>query len=218
MAGADVRAFDAVDLLYQSETQWLGSVGDALESADQPVTIENVHLLAPILARQVFAATHWTSAWFALSSGPLNRLSPEVFQLVDSCHTRLELLPLRLRKHEIPALVDEMLLDLAAQVHFTPAAITTLLAHNWPGNISELEAEVRAAARAHSVGDITEKDLGRLRERAAAPQLSPLDAVLRATIEDELIRHRGNKLAAARSLNISRTTLYKRIRDFGISD
>lgn len=218
MAGADVRAFDAVDLLYQSEPQWLRSVGDALESTDRPVTIENVHLLTPTLARQVFAATQRTSAWFALSSGPLNRLSPEVFQLVDSCHTRLELLPLRLRKHEIPALVDEMLLDMAAQVHFTPAAIKTFLAHNWPGNISELEAEVRAAARAHSVGDITEKDLGRLRERAAAPQLSPLDAVLRATIEDELIRHRGNKLAAARSLNISRTTLYKRIRDFGISD
>ena len=57
-----------------------------------------------------------------------------------------------------------------------------------------------------------------MRERAAAPQLSALDAALRATIEDELIRHRGNKLAAARALNISRTTLYKRIRDFGISD
>ncbi|PRC53006.1 transcriptional regulator, partial [Mycobacterium sp. ITM-2017-0098] len=55
------------------------------------------------------------------------------------------------------------------------------------------------------------------RERAAAPRLSALDTVLRATIEEELTRNRGNKLAAARALNISRTTLYKRIRDFGIS-
>ena len=216
MAGTDAWTFDAVDLLYQSESQWFRSVTAALDGAERPVTVENVHLLSPMLAREVLAATQRTSAWFALSSGPLNRLSPEVFQLVDSCHARLELLPLRLRKHEIPGLVDEMLSDMAAQVQFTPAAINTLLAHNWPGNVSELKAEVRTASRVHSVGDVTEKDLGRLRERAAAPQLSALDAVLRATIEDELIRNRGNKLAAARALNISRTTLYKRIRDFGI--
>jgi len=217
MADLDVRAFDAVDLLYQSESQWLQSVIDALDSTERPVTIENVHLLSPTLARELFAATQQTSAWFALSSGPLNRLSPEVFHLVNSCHVRLELLPLRLRKHEIPGLVAETLSNMAASVQFTPGAINALLAHNWPGNISELESEVRAASRMRSVGDITEKDLGRLRERAAAPQLSALDTVLRAAIEDELTRNRGNKLAAARALNISRTTLYKRMRDFGIS-
>ncbi|PRC48455.1 transcriptional regulator, partial [Mycobacterium sp. ITM-2017-0098] len=170
----------------------------------RPVTIENVHLLSPMLARELYTATQQTSAWFALSSGPLKRLSPEVFRLVDSCHVRLELLPLRLRKHEIPDLVNEMLLSLASQVQFTPAAISALLAHNWPGNISELESEVRAASRVRSVGDVTENDLGRLRERAAAPRLSALDTVLRATIEEELTRNRGNKLAAARALNISR--------------
>jgi transcriptional regulator of acetoin/glycerol metabolism len=217
MAGTDALTFDAVNLLYQSEGQWLQDVGDALHRAERAVIVENVHLLSPMLATEMLAVTQRTSAWFALSSGPLNRLSPEVFQLVDSCHTRLELLPLRLRKHDIPGLILNMLEAMGSRVHFTPGAISTLLAHNWPGNISELEAEVRAAARLRSVGDITDKDLGRLHARAGTPQLSALDAVLRATIEDELLRNQGNKLAAARALNISRTTLYKRMRDFGIS-
>ncbi|PRC59338.1 hypothetical protein C6A85_23940, partial [Mycobacterium sp. ITM-2017-0098] len=76
MADLDVRAFDAVDLLYQSEPQWLQTVCDALDSAERPVTIENVHLLSPMLARELYTATQQTSAWFALSSGPLKRLSP----------------------------------------------------------------------------------------------------------------------------------------------
>lgn len=216
MAGADALVFDAVNLLYQSEGQWLQGVRDGLHDAERPLIIENVHLLSPMLATEMLAMTQRTSAWFALSSGPLNRLSPEVFQLVDSCHTRLELLPLRLRKHDIPGLVANMLDTMGSRVNFTPGAINTLLAHNWPGNISELEAEVRAASRLRSVGAVTDKDLGRLHARAGAPQLSALDAALRATIEDELVRNQGNKLAAARALNISRTTLYKRMRAFGI--
>jgi transcriptional regulator of acetoin/glycerol metabolism len=216
MAGTDALVFDAVNLLYQSEGQWLQGVRDGLHDAERPLIIENVHLLSPMLATEMLAMTQRTSAWFALSSGPLNRLSPEVFQLVDSCYTRLELLPLRLRKHDIPGLVANMLDTMGSRVNFTPGAINTLLAHNWPGNISELEAEVRAASRLRSVGDVTDKDLGRLHARAGAPQLSALDAALRATMEDELVRNQGNKLAAARALNISRTTLYKRMRDFGI--
>ena len=130
---------------------------------------------------------------------------------------RLALLPLRLRKHEIPALVEAMLTELSSPARFTPAALRTLLAHDWPGNDSELRAEVTAAARRRSAGDIADVDLVRLKDRAAGPLLGAIDTALRATVEEALARHGGNKLAAARSLGISRTTLYKRMRAFGLS-
>jgi transcriptional regulator of acetoin/glycerol metabolism len=75
---------------------------------------------------------------------------------------------------------------------------------------------VIAAAQRRSAGDITDGDLGRLNDRAAASALIATDTALRATLEDVLVRHGGNKLAAARSLNMSRTTLYKRMQAFGL--
>lgn len=216
MAGAQPALFDAGDLVHEPESAWLRRLTRALDTAEHPVVIENVHLLSPLAAHAAHTALAQTEAWFALSSDPLHVLSPAVFALVDTCTTRLELLPLRLRKHEIPALVDAMLTELSSTVRFTPAAIRTLLAHNWPGNVSELRAEVTAATRSRSAGDITERDLVRLNHRACAPALSANDAALRVTLEEALASHGGNKLAAARSLGISRTTLYKRMHAYGL--
>jgi transcriptional regulator of acetoin/glycerol metabolism len=217
MADADPALFDAGHLAHEPQSAWLQRLTQALDVGEHPVVIENVHLLSPLAAHAVRVALARTSAWFVLSSDPLNTLSPEVFQLVDTCTARLELLPLRLRKHEIPALVEAMLSELSSTVRFTPAAFRTLLAHNWPGNVSELRAEVTAAARSRSAGDISERDLVRLHDRATAPALSANDTALRVTLEEALARHGGNKLAAARSLDISRTTLYKRMHAYGLS-
>jgi sigma-54 dependent transcriptional regulator, acetoin dehydrogenase operon transcriptional activator AcoR len=50
----------------------------------------------------------------------------------------------------------------------------------------------------------------------AAPAFNAIDTALRAMLEDALTRHGGNRVAAARSLNISRTTLDKRMQAFGL--
>ncbi len=217
MADRNPADFDALDVAYQPEKAWLQGVLDALEIADRPVLVENVHLLSPLIAHGLYVAADQSSAWFAVSSAPLTTLSPDVFRLVDSCRRRIELLPLRLRKHEIPALIEDILGDSKAPVRFTPPAMRALIAYDWPGNLTELRAEVLAASRTRSVGDVTTGDLGRLQERMAARPLGAIDGVVRTVIEDELARHKGNKVAVARSLNISRTTLYKRMRAFGIS-
>lgn len=217
MAGADPLVFDGIDRVYEPETAWLQRVTRALSDDARPVIIENVHLLSPQAARAVRVAIEGTSVWFALSSDPLNRLSPDVFALVDCSAVRLELLPLRLRKHEIPEMARAMLNELSSPARFTPAALRTLLAHQWPGNDSELRAEVAEAARRRSTGDIADGDLIRLKDRVAAgPILGAIDTALRATVEAALATHGGNKQAAARSLGISRTTLYKHMRAFGL--
>lgn len=216
-ADADPVVFDGLDRVREPESAWLQRLVDALEDAERPVVIDNAHLLSPQVARAARTALDGTSTWFALSSDPVHLLSPDVSALVDSSEVRLALLPLRLRKHEIPALVDAMLTELASPARFTPAALRTLLAHDWPGNDSELRAEVAAAARRRSAGDIADVDLVRLKDRAAGPLLGAVDTALRATMEEALARHGGNKLAAARSLGISRTTLYKRMQAFGLS-
>ncbi len=217
MADTDPLTFNGLDRVHESEVDWLQRVTDALHDAARPVIIENAHLLSPYAARATRAALETTSAWFALSSDPLNLLSPDAFALIDCSAVRLALLPLRLRKHEIPALVQQTMDESPSAARFTPAALRTLLAYDWPGNDSELRAEVVAAARRRSTGDIAEGDLVRIQDRAEGPKLGAIDTALRATVQHALATHDGNKLAAARSLGISRTTLYKRMRAFGLN-
>jgi hypothetical protein len=218
MRDVEPVVFDAAEVVYESESAWLQRLTLALDGAEDPVVIEDVHLLSPSAARIAHLAVERTSAWVALSSNPLHLLTTDVFALVDSSDVRLELLPLRLHKHEIPAMVEAMLAELSSTVRFTPGAVRALLDHNWPGNVAELRNEVAAAARRRSAGDVAEGDLVRLKDRASAPELSVIDTALRATLEEALARHGGNKLAAARSLNISRTTLYKRMHTFGLTN
>ncbi|MGA9873957.1 MAG: helix-turn-helix domain-containing protein [Rhodococcus sp. (in: high G+C Gram-positive bacteria)] len=208
--------FDAFEAVLHPAQQWLHGAIEALENGNRPVAVENVHLLTPPIAHALHVAMTRSRVWFAVSSAPLIALSSEVFRVVDMCRTRVELLPLRLRKHEIPAIVEQYLADMRAPIRFTPAAMHALIAHDWPGNLAELRSEVHAAARLRTVGDVSHRDLGRIQERSASRPLGAIDGALRTVIEDELYRHGGNKAAVAKALGISRTTLYKRMAAFGI--
>jgi transcriptional regulator of acetoin/glycerol metabolism len=95
-----------------------------------------------------------------------------------------------------------ILTNLSSTVRVRPGRVAHPAGAQLAREFTELRAEVIAAAQRRSAGDITDGDLGRL--------------TLRATLEDVLARHGGNKLAAARSLNMSRTTLYKRMQAFGL--
>ncbi|OZE92429.1 hypothetical protein CH298_02520 [Rhodococcoides fascians] len=216
MDGHDPVGFDALDTVLHSAQHWLHTVTEALEHEHRPVAVENVHLLSPPIAHALYTATTRSRVWFAVSSAPLITLSPEVFRIVDACRTRVELLPLRLRKHEIPALAEQYLAEAHASIRFTPAAMHALLTYDWPGNLTELRTEVHAAMRLRTAGDVTPRDLGRLQERLASRPLGAIDGAVRTVIETELRRHRGNKVAVAKALSLSRTTLYKRMKAFGI--
>ena len=139
----------------------------------------------------------------------------------------LELPPLRERAADILPLADHFLREAAAKAGrdvqgFTPAACEALERHSWPGNVRELE---HAVARAVFLGR------GELVEAADLPAAvlaahrpagpgSPLKVALAAP-ERELIlaaleRSGWRRDAAARSLGINRTTLYKKLKRLGL--
>jgi len=139
----------------------------------------------------------------------------------------LELPPLRERAADILPLADHFLREAAAKAGrdvqgFTPAACEALERHSWPGNVRELE---HAVARAVFLGR------GELVEAADLPAAvlathrpagpgSPLKVAL-ALPERELIlaaleRSGWRRDAAARSLGINRTTLYKKLKRLGL--
>lgn len=94
-----------------------------------------------------------------------------------------------------------------------PDSLACLLTQRWPGNIRQLEQTLRlASALAEDSAEILPEHLCGLSPATAAPA-SSLKAAQQRTIEETLQAHGGNISATAQELGISRTTLYKKLRE-----
>ncbi|MDJ0393484.1 helix-turn-helix domain-containing protein [Rhodococcus sp. G-MC3] len=207
--------FDAGDIVVSTPADWLGSIQKQL-TAGADVVVENVHLTDGPVAHRLHALMASTRSWFALSSSTRDTTEPEHRRLLSLCTETIELAPLRSRRHEIPDLVRVIMAEIESRAHFTSTAMSALIDYDWPGNIGELRAEVIDAASRRTIGDITEHDLVRPRNRSITSRMSALDAAMRDAIVHELARLGGNKRTTAEALGISRTTLYKRMKELGI--
>jgi len=131
-------------------------------------------------------------------------------------------------------------------LRFSPAAAALLERYDYPGNVRELENAVEHAFAVADGDVILPDDLpGPVRAprlltqsrhdgnseapdalatapaAGAAPEASPRDGWTIAEVEKEHIqrvleRHRGNATAAAKQLGISRTTLWRKLRLYGL--
>lgn len=109
---------------------------------------------------------------------------------------------------------------------FTSAALDLLSTHHWPGNIRELIATVSRAALSCEGPVLDARHVGFLplvtssAEPVAVglPAVRPLADVERDHIKAALSATGWNKKETARLLQISRETLYRKIRTFQLSD
>jgi DNA-binding NtrC family response regulator len=132
--------------------------------------------------------------------------------------------PLRERPDDIQPLVHYFLPRLAARLRrnvkgFTPEALDLLTAYSWPGNIRELKNTIERALNMASGDVITEADLPATITVKAPPTLSRSSAVEtsdRERLLTTLDRCRWNQSRAAASLGISRTTLWRKLREMRI--
>jgi len=135
--------------------------------------------------------------------------------------------PLRHRREDIRPLVESFLAQIncapgvrprGAEYRFSEKAWQQLLAHEWPGNVSEVASVVaRAVALADGAeigtdcveGSLRKTDDHRDCETIAVPLTGGLDAIGRRVVRTVIDRCHGNKAAAARVLGIHRRTLYR---------
>lgn len=151
----------------------------------------------------------------------------------------IQLPPLRQRTGDIPLMADAFLKRFATEmgrkvIGFAPAAMERLLAYQWPGNVRELENAVERAVVLSKrpmidVDDLPETLSGAkvlaisANASADADQLNmpmPLEKALelpeRRIIEAALKRNDWNRQLTAAELDINRTTLYKKMRKYGL--
>lgn len=133
--------------------------------------------------------------------------------------------PLRDRPEDLRlllrVLVEKAARKLGCQVTgFTPSALDAMLAYSWPGNIRELENTIDRACAIAAGPHIDLADLPDNLRRPARPVapfvLKPLRDMERDHILGALTAAGGNRARAAELLQISRQTMHRRLREYGV--
>jgi DNA-binding NtrC family response regulator len=101
-------------------------------------------------------------------------------------------------------------------------ALELLLNHSWPGNVRELEKAIERAVVLAPSPVIRPEDLppalhGAAEAAPATPRARTLADVEKAHILSTLYEHGWNQARAAEELGISRTTLWRKLRDYGVA-
>jgi two-component system response regulator HydG len=143
----------------------------------------------------------------------------------------LEMPPLRERREDIPLLAQHFLEALSKENRknikgFTPQAMDRLIKYDWPGNVRELMNAVERGVVLSRSPYLDEEVLSLISsDELSSQDISsgdglnadmPLDEVEKATILKTLESAGGNKSEAARRLGITRRTLHKRLKLYGV--
>jgi DNA-binding NtrC family response regulator len=152
----------------------------------------------------------------------------------------LRIPPLRERKQDIPLLAAHFLERMSREtgtIHtLSDDALRTLVDYEWPGNVRELEHSLDRACTLSSgpvlhLGDLpTQLQNFHLQNRravnvVAAPlgapgstrtPVLPLAQLEKQAILETLSKLNGDKLLTARLLGIGKTTLYRKLKEYGI--
>ena len=136
--------------------------------------------------------------------------------------------PLRERMEQLPELVDHFCRQAARRYgvplrRFSTGAMDRLASHRWPGNVRELRNVVESALLTAAEDTITEADLpddfalpSPVQALPAPPGLTPIERAERDAIRDAIEAHGGNLTASARTLGVSKSTLYAKLHRYAL--
>jgi DNA-binding NtrC family response regulator len=154
---------------------------------------------------------------------------------------KLLLPPLRDRREDIPLLaahfLDRIGREYGKSFRLSAEALAMICEYPWPGNVRELSNAMERACSFCSgevvqAGDLTSpvKDFhlqaalaGKHRSResrapAAEAEILSLAAIEKRAILETLHQVHGDKLLAAKLLAIGKTTLYRKLKEYGMGD
>ncbi len=152
----------------------------------------------------------------------------------------LRLPPLRDRREDILPLVSHFLEKVShhnrRKFMVGDEALRTMMSYDWPGNVRELENAVERGCAFSTGGTVALSDLPTQLQQAGLAahhiqaakdtydgslttiQVTPIADLERNAILDAIRLLDGDKLKAARLLGIGKTTLYRKLKEYGIAD
>ena len=134
--------------------------------------------------------------------------------------------PLRERREDLSLLVNTFIerlsRDSGRRYQVSEDAIKALMEYDWPGNVRELENCIERACAMNSGPVIHSTDLSEAIIHANKPHANegqgtvlPMAELERQAILGAIAQLNGDKLTAARMLGIGKTTLYRKLKEYG---
>ncbi len=128
---------------------------------------------------------------------------------------------LRERREDIPLLAEVLLKKHATSMNrplprISPEAVELLLQYDWPGNVRELENAIERALVIGRSGEIQPQDFPFFHPAGLPASGHRLEDVVRTHIERVLEETQWNFTHAAEILDIDRTTLYNKMKSYGL--
>ncbi|MGE5751799.1 MAG: sigma 54-interacting transcriptional regulator [Nitrospirota bacterium] len=138
---------------------------------------------------------------------------------------RVYMPPLRKRKEDIETITEYLLAGISTEIgkkvnSLSPEAAAALMSYSWPGNVRELKNVLGRAAALSDGGKIEAKDLflsqGKTTATLEGLSGKTLEDIEKAAIHATLKSVSGNKTEAAKMLGIAYSTLYEKMRKYGM--
>jgi two-component system response regulator HydG len=135
--------------------------------------------------------------------------------------------PLRERKEDIPALVRHFMESFGTEKsvkHISDEVMGRLMSYDWPGNVRELENCIQRAVSLGSGTFIQMQDLPSSllyhlgRTPSSRQELTTLQALEQQAIRQALQATGGDRVRAAKLLGIGKTTIYRKLKEYGMED
>ncbi|MFF3493120.1 sigma-54-dependent Fis family transcriptional regulator [Streptomyces sp. NPDC002795] len=208
---------DAAAALSGAGSDLPTALREAQAGAGRALVLRNVDAVAPEQGTAVAQALEAAAAQGTWIVGTL-RQAPGVPEPLRRCFVEAAAVPaLRHRLADLPALVGCLLRRVGADVECAPEVLPLLRRHDWAGNIRQLDAALREAAAGRRTYRVELRDLPPSLHSAGGRSLSAWETSERDTLVQALLAADGNKLLAAQRLGISRTTIYRKMRAYGIT-
>ncbi len=156
--------------------------------------------------------------WVALTLTTGGSNESDLSELLSLFPLTVDVPPLRHHIDDVRDLVPLFLSQLShGDLSCSPEALHQLLRSAWPGNIAELHRVLKQVVQhRRRTGVIVLADLPAELQAISRRSLSKLEALERDAIIRSLRDNNGNRRDAARSLGMSRATIYRKIHDYGI--
>lgn len=200
---------------------WLAALSDDLADPEALVVLAHADRLAPAEASAVAALLTEQAADLDADTRPrvamtLNGPAPSALQPLFQ--RTVEIPALRHRIEDLGILVAHLLRQLTRddQLTCSAQALAQFGRLNWPGNVAQLRRVLGQVVKQRRAGVIGLDDLPPECRSASRRTLSAMEAIERDAIVNALIGTSGNPTRAAEALGISRATVYRKLRAYGI--
>ena len=216
-----------------TRSEWAVSISTAFEGEVTGVvvarvdTLPDAHLAILVDALRDLLRHPDEAPWVAVTldaasgatpSGPGTGAGGGLADLVHLFPRTVVVPPLRLHLGDLEVLVPHLLHRIDPHSHLTCSSqvMATMARHPWAGNVAELRGVLREMAAHRRAGEIGLDELPARARAVSRRRLTHIETLERDAIVQALVHSRGDKTGAAAALGMSRATIYRKIRGYGI--